>query len=282
MNTTLSVRNHSQSSDSHTLLSFLTTVLKDDFLKTPKSEDEWRAIAKNFVEKWQFPHCLGALDGKHIYIQPTAHSRSTVGTQGRVSDAGLFATSDLRKALDKGLLNVPPPEELPRSDVFLLYMFVGDEAYPLRTDLMKPYPFRQLDHNQRVYNYRLSRARRVVENAFCILANRITLASACLHNFLCERRSEAYMPPALADWEDADHRVNEGAWRRDGLGAMQNSHERSHCAVPGWSISRPEPPSSPPDTLFRGAGQSERDAEEITRCYSVCLFGGQPPDTGAL
>lgn len=40
------------------------------YLQTPKSEEEWQAIAKNFVEKWQFPHCLGALDGKHIYIQP--------------------------------------------------------------------------------------------------------------------------------------------------------------------------------------------------------------------
>lgn len=235
------------------------------YLQTPKTEEEWRAIAKGFVEKWQFPHCLGALDGKHIYIQPPANSGSTwhnyksrfsvlmmaavdanykfiyvsVGTQGRVSDAGLFAHSDLKKALDRGLLNVPPPEKLPNSDVVLPYMFVGDEAYPLRTDLMKPFPFRQLDHNQRIYNYRLSRARRVVENAFGILANRlrvfrstillhpdsvtkITLASACLHNFLRERRSEAYMPPALADWEDADHRVNEGAWRRDGQGAMQS------------------------------------------------------------
>ncbi|KAL1277301.1 hypothetical protein QQF64_023974 [Cirrhinus molitorella] len=117
-------------------------------------------------------------------------------------------------------------------------MFVGDEAYPLRTDLMKPYPFRQLDHSQRVYNYHLSRARRVVENAFGILANRFrvfrstillhpdsvtktTLASVCLHNFLCDRRSEAYMTPALADWEDVDHRVNEGACRRDGLGSTQ-------------------------------------------------------------
>lgn len=46
------------------------------YLQTPKSEEEWQAIAKNFVEKWQFPHCLGALDGKHIYIQPPAHSGS--------------------------------------------------------------------------------------------------------------------------------------------------------------------------------------------------------------
>ncbi|CAM4671483.1 unnamed protein product [Leuciscus chuanchicus] len=64
-------------------------------------------------------------------------------------------------------------------------------------------------------------------HAFGILANRfrvfrstillhpksvtkITLASACLHNFLCDCHSEAYMTPALTDWEDADHRVNEG------------------------------------------------------------------------
>ncbi|KAA0722998.1 hypothetical protein E1301_Tti019038 [Triplophysa tibetana] len=239
-------------------------VLKDDFLKTPTKEEEWRAISNNFMEKWQFPHCLDALDGKHIYIQPPAHSGSiwhnyksrfsvlmmavvdanykflyiSVGTQGRVSDAGLFAHSDLKKALDQGLLNVPPPERLISSDVVLPYLFVGDEAYPLRTDLMKPYPFRQLDHSQRIFNYRLSRARRVVENAFGILANRfrvfrstillhpdsvtkITLASACLHNFLCECRSEAYIPSALADCEDADHRIHEGAWRRDGVWAMQ-------------------------------------------------------------
>ena len=226
--------------------------------------EEWQAVSDGFWEKWQFPHCLGAIDGKHIYIQPPAHSGSmwfnyksrfsvlmmaavdahykfiyvSVGAQGRVSDAGFFANSDLKKALDQALLNVPPPKKLPSSEVLCPYMFVGDGAYPLRIDLMKPYPFRQLDQNQRIFNYRLSRTRRVVENAFGILANRfrvfcstillhpdtvtkITLASICLHNFLRQHRSEAYLPPALADWGDADHRVHEGAWRRDGLGAME-------------------------------------------------------------
>lgn len=97
---------------------------------------------------------------------------ASVGTQGRVSDAGLFAHSDLRKAMDQGLLNFPPLEPLPNSDILMLVMFVGDEAYPLRNDLMKPYPFRQMEHGQRILNYRLSRAR-VVENAFGILANRL-------------------------------------------------------------------------------------------------------------
>ncbi|XDV18757.1 hypothetical protein PO909_024389 [Leuciscus waleckii] len=236
---------------------------------TPSTEAEWRAIAHEFQCKWQFPHCLGALDGKHIRIQPPAKSGSlyhnyksslsvimmaavdanykfiyaSVGTQGRVSDAGLFAQSDLHQAMDQGWLNFPPPEPLPSSDIMMPYMFVGDEAYPLRSDLMKPYPFRQMDHSQRVLNNRLSRARRVVENAFGILANRlrvfrsticlepdkvvkITMASLCIHNFLCERRSEAYTPPAFADWENNDHSIVEGNWRNQGTGSFQPVNHR--------------------------------------------------------
>lgn len=74
-----------------------------------------------------------------------------VGTQGRVSDAGLFATSDLKRALDNDLLNIPPPAPLPNSDIQFPFVFVGDEAYPLRLDLMKPFPHRQLEMDQRVF-----------------------------------------------------------------------------------------------------------------------------------
>uniref|UniRef100_UPI003AAFE7A5 uncharacterized protein n=1 Tax=Centroberyx gerrardi TaxID=166262 RepID=UPI003AAFE7A5 len=234
-------------------------VLKEDHLKTPTAEAEWREVARAFQEKWQFPHCLGAIDGKHIYIQPPANSGSTyhnyksrfsvvlmavvdanykfiyanVGTQGRVSDAGLFGQSDLRTAMDRDLLNVPRPEPLPDTNITMPYAFIGDEAFPLRNDLVKPYPYRNLDHGQRIFNYRLSRARRTVENAFGILANRlrvfltnialepdkvttIALAALTVHNFLREKASEAYLPPAFVDMEDENHRIIHGAWRRDG------------------------------------------------------------------
>ncbi len=163
---------------------------------------------------------------------------ASLGTQGRVSDAGLFAHSDLCIAMDQGLLDFPQPEPLPKSDILTPYMSVGDETYPLKNDLMKPYPFRQMEHGQRILNYRLSRARRVVENAFGILANRlrvfrsticlepdkvikITMASLCIHNFLCKCRSDTYTPPAFADWENADHGMVDGAWRNHGMGAFQ-------------------------------------------------------------
>jgi len=227
-------------------------------LQTPTSEDEWRKIAEGFDLKWQFPHCLGAIDGKHIFIQPPANSGSTfynyksrfsillmavvdsnykfiytnVGVQGRVSDAGLFAQSDLRAALDERKLNLPVAEALPNTDIIMPYAFVGDEAYPLRNDLLKPYPHRRLQPEQRIFNYRLSRARRVVENAFGILANRlrvfrtticldpdkavtITLAALCLHNFLRNKQSDAYLPPGLTDWVDENHQLHDGAWRQE-------------------------------------------------------------------
>ena len=45
-------------------------------------------------------------------------------------------------------------------------------------------------------------------------------AAVCLHNYLRVARSEAYLPPTFSDWEDREHRVVEGHWRQEGLGAM--------------------------------------------------------------
>ncbi|XP_041826075.1 protein ALP1-like [Melanotaenia boesemani] len=237
--------------------------LRDEYLKTPTTVEEWLDVAKDFHHQWQFNHCLGAIDGKHIMILPPAHSGSTfrnykgrfsvlmmavvdarymfryisVGAQNRASDAGVFPGSDFEQALDSGLLNLPAADLLPGSDIQAPYVFLGDNAYPLRLDLMKPYASRQMDHQQRVFNYRLSRAHRVVENGFGIWENRwrvfhnpillnpdkvqkMVFATVCLHNYLCAVRSDTYAPPGLTDTEDENHRPVDGTWRADGLGAM--------------------------------------------------------------
>jgi hypothetical protein len=54
-------------------------------------------------------------------------------------------------------------------------LFVGDHAFPLRRHLLKPYGYNNLTIKQRIFNYRLSRARQIAENAFGILASRLRI-----------------------------------------------------------------------------------------------------------
>ena len=54
----------------------------------------------------------------------------------------------------------------------LPYCFIGDEGFPLKTYLVRPYPGQYLDDEKSICNYRFSRGRRVVENSFGILAQR--------------------------------------------------------------------------------------------------------------
>ena len=67
----------------------------------------------------------------------------------------------------------PPSRQLPNDteETHVPYVLLGDEAFPLRCDLMRPFARNGLTNERCFFNYRLSRARRVVENAFGILAN---------------------------------------------------------------------------------------------------------------
>lgn len=79
--------------------------------------------------------------------------------------------------LDKNKLNLPAAprkihEEL--EETFPI-VFVADEAYPLKSNLMKPFERRQLDNMKSIYNCRQSHARRIVECAFGILTKRFNV-----------------------------------------------------------------------------------------------------------
>ena len=120
-----------------------------------------------------------------------------VGAAGRAGDAGVFADSALQKSLTINSLDLPDVVALQGISTKISHHVVGDDAFPLNARMMKPYPYRNLEKEKRIFNYRLSRARRVVENAFGILAHRklspekvtdIIFAACCLHNLMVEKK----------------------------------------------------------------------------------------------
>lgn len=222
----------------HSTCLAIINVLKDKVIKFPTTTEEWEVIAEQYERNWQFPHCVGALDGKHITFRPPRKDGSTyrnykgtdsivllalvdaeckflfvdIGRNGRMHDSAVFRESPFGSKLDSNSLNLPQPNLLPSFHRKMPYVIVGDDAFPLKQNLMKPYPERGLTVEKRVYNYRLSRARRTVENAFGILANRfrvllnpiplsvskvemITYACVLLHNFLLSKQAQWYVPP---------------------------------------------------------------------------------------
>lgn len=46
------------------------------------------------------------------------------------------------------------------------FVFLGDEAFALNKHLMKSFPGKYLSYEQTIFNYHLSRPRRVIKNEF--------------------------------------------------------------------------------------------------------------------
>lgn len=226
----------------------------EDVINTPTDETEWRNIAQEFGNMWQFHHVLGALDGKHVAIKcpPGGGSKYfnykgfhsivlmglvdanykfiwvNVGAPGSCSDAQIWNQSDLRQYIIDEIIHIPAADCLPNDDHDIPYFIVGDDAFALRSWLMKPFSRRNMSLEERIFNYRLSRSRRVVENAFGILANRfqcllstlkqdpcnvesIILSCVCLHNIMRIRYPGDQNN--LLDREDENHQLVPGAWR---------------------------------------------------------------------
>jgi hypothetical protein len=222
----------------------------------PTTVDDWIKIEKEFADKWNMPHCIGALDGKHITMSAPEHSGAIyrnykgtfsivlmalvdanyrflyvdVGCNGRVSDGGIFNGCSLGKGLAANTLNLPPPAPMPGIVPPMPYYFVADDAFALKENLMKPFPFRNMTHEQRIFNYRLSRARRIVENAFGIIAQRfrcmrvsinlqpdkvesIALACCALHNMLRSKSIHSSMGVEVDEEDVTSGQIRPGNWR---------------------------------------------------------------------
>ncbi|ELU13341.1 hypothetical protein CAPTEDRAFT_85761, partial [Capitella teleta] len=138
------------------------------YLAFPKDATEWESIAERYEERWNFPHCVGALDGKHVTIMAPPNAGSAffnykkshsivllalvdadcrfiaieVGAFGRSSDGGIFANSNLGEGMLNNSINLPKDGPLPNADHLgqMPYTIVADDAFPLKCNIMKPYP----------------------------------------------------------------------------------------------------------------------------------------------
>ncbi|XP_064475602.1 uncharacterized protein LOC135389490 [Ornithodoros turicata] len=216
-------------------------VLQPVYLPEP-TRMTWERSTEGFAARWQFPNCVGAVDGKHVNIQAPPLSGSmyynykhhfsvnlmaigdasyrflavSIGDYGSHSDGGVFKNCPIGLALEAGEFDLPPPRMLPGSTIRVPSVLVGDEAFQLRPDFMRPYPAGCLDRSRRIFNYRLSRARRCIENSFGILASRwrifrrplclypenvtrVVQACVVLHNYLLTEEDptdpSSYCPP---------------------------------------------------------------------------------------
>jgi hypothetical protein len=93
-----------------------------------------------------------------------------VGASGKQSDGGVFRNA-LYHSLETRSFKMSEDTVLPHSEITLNHIFVGAEAYLLTAYLIQPYS-RTLDRSKTIFNYRLSRAPRVVESALAICASK--------------------------------------------------------------------------------------------------------------
>lgn len=193
--------------------------------------DRLHMIASDFDVKANFPHCIGAIDGKHnIRLCNPANSGSLffnyksffsvvllavvdsnykftfvdIGAYGKECDSTVFQNSKLYQLLINENFSLPTPQPLCGNNRPIPWVLVGDEAFGLSKHVMRPYGGKNLNVQQKIFNYRLSRARRYVECAFGILANKwrifhrpinvsynfataIIKACCVLHNFVADR-----------------------------------------------------------------------------------------------
>jgi hypothetical protein len=212
------------------------------------NKEIWLKIADQFHQVTDFPNCLGAVDGKHIRIicPPSSGSQYfnykkyfsivllgvadanycftaiDVGAYGREGDSIIFKNSNFGRRLFQQQLDLPSDRPLHlTTEPSLPFVFVGDEAFGLNEHLMRPYPSRNTNEEHRIFNCRLSRARRLVECTFGILSNKwrilhssmlvlpetaIDIVKSCcvLHNFVRRRDGYVFEDSLTCDMDDVE------------------------------------------------------------------------------
>ena len=70
--------------------------LSRGYLKHPSSDKEWKSVSNDFFRLWQFPNCLGCIDGKHVVIQAPENTGSSFSNYKKSFSIVLLAVCDAK------------------------------------------------------------------------------------------------------------------------------------------------------------------------------------------
>lgn len=172
----------------------------------PPTEEHLKNVAEKYFLLWKFPNCIGAIDGRHCELKCPPHSGSSyfnylkyfsvvlmgvadadkkflvidVGARGKQSDGGVFTATELFRRLENNEFNVPPQKILPNSNISTPHVLIGDEAFPLKPYLLRPFPAKRITAYQENFNTNLAKARKTIECAFGILRAKWRFLGTCL------------------------------------------------------------------------------------------------------
>ncbi|XP_037514507.1 uncharacterized protein LOC119390871 [Rhipicephalus sanguineus] len=177
-----------------------------------------------------FPQCVGALDGCHFPVSPQKEYVNdyfnykgwysvillalvdhnymfrfiNVGSPGRCHDAHVYHQSNLSRLIERPTFRKPTTT---LSNVAVPPLLLCDQAFPLTPNLIKPFASTGCSDEQKNFNYKLSKTRRIVENAFGRLKARfrfimkrmegdishvpIIIRACCVLNSICEHYSDS-------------------------------------------------------------------------------------------
>lgn len=211
---------------------------------------------------------MGSVDCKHIIIEKPKENESLFcnykgtysvllfaivnanyefiyvhqGFNGNMSNGEILKRTKFFEKLIDSDLELPASYVLPDTNISVPYVFLSDDTFSFDSDIIKPFPENNITKEERIFNYRLNRAKRVAENAFGILASRfgvfrqainvenvdaIVMASCALHNFL-RKKSKNYLTPACVDYEDVqEYTFRKGNWRESDPLMPSNQAESS-------------------------------------------------------
>lgn len=169
------------------------------YVQIPTSRHDWEQVCEGFETRTGLPKCIGAIDGKHIYITQPGNSGSafynfkgsfsvvlfimcdafhrmmfySVGHRGSSSDSTIFECSGLKRFIDPDQNNLLPlSTPWPGREMLVPNFVLADDAFALRPYILKPYKGTALTDEQLKANTIISSSRRIVESTFGILVHR--------------------------------------------------------------------------------------------------------------